>query len=303
MSDSAADPPEPFPPDSSSYHPIDESMKALFRSYPEALFRLFGRPLAAGRIRMEDTAINVPEQRADHVFVVSDAEGRDEGAVYVEYQLQPRTELSATWFAKAGALGRQLGLPVVLLAVYLEKGGRSTFPNHYSVQVAGLISSFQFPTIRLWEHADRIRSGELWQLAPLLVLCEDNATEHTLREEVALIAQSGASADEQGELLALALRVAGRKLSRGLVEAIFREELPMVQGATIIDDWIAEGEARGETRGRTEEAQRFTREAIKLRFGSLPAALDARILLADATDCEELFRQVMQAATLDDLTH
>ncbi|MCC2669827.1 MAG: hypothetical protein K0Q72_2298, partial [Armatimonadetes bacterium] len=108
---------EPTLPEEADYHPIDESMKVLLRSYPEALFRLAGCPVEARLIRMEDTAINVPEQRADHVFIVRDAGGCETGALYLEYQLQPRTDLLPTWFAKAGALGRQLGLPVVLLAV------------------------------------------------------------------------------------------------------------------------------------------------------------------------------------------
>ena len=85
-------------------------------------------------------------------------EGREEGAVCVEYQLQPRSNLLSTWFAKVGALNRQLGLPVLLLAVYLEKGDRSSFPNSYSVELAGLSSNFQFPVVRLWEHAERIRT-------------------------------------------------------------------------------------------------------------------------------------------------
>ncbi|MCC2671695.1 MAG: hypothetical protein K0Q72_4166 [Armatimonadetes bacterium] len=284
-------------------------MKALLRSYPEALFRLAGYPIDAGRLRMEDTAINVPEQRADHVFVVCDEASRDEGALYLEYQLQPRSELLSTWFAKAGALNRQLGLPVVLLAIYLEKGHRASFPNEYVSTVGRFSNSFRFPTVRLWEHAERIRSGELWPLAPLLVLCEDDPGERTLREEVALINRSGVGSEEQAELLAVALRVASRRLSRSLVEAIFREELPMVRGASIIDDWIAEGEARGEARGKAEgethgrlaEAQRLTREALAIRFGALPGALAARIEQSDAEACEVLFRRALVATSLDEL--
>ncbi|MCC2669659.1 MAG: hypothetical protein K0Q72_2130, partial [Armatimonadetes bacterium] len=199
----------------------------------------------------------------------------------------------------------QLGLPVVLLAVYLEKGRRASFPQEYSASVAGLSSSFRFPSLRLWEHADRIRTGELWPLAPLLVLCEDDPGERTLREEVALINGAGVGPDEQAELLAVALRVASRRLSRSLVEAIFREELPMVRGASIIDDWIAEGEARGqalgETRGRVAEARRLTRQALTIRFGELPEALAARIEQADADACEALFLRAVVAKSLEEL--
>lgn len=309
MSLDAGDTPDLPSADEADYHPIDASMKALLRSHPEVLFRLAGQPLKATCLRLEDTAINLPEQRADHVFVVTDGGDQKKGVVYVEYQLHPRVDVLPLWFAKAGALGRQLNLPVVLLAVYLEKGRRANFPDEYAVSVSGLRSSYQFPIIRLWEHAGRIRNGELWQLAPLLVLCEDNPTERTLREEVALITRSGAPAEEQGELLAMALRVAGRKLPRTLVETVFREELPMIQGATIVDDWIAEGEARGEARGetrgelrgRTEEARRLTREAFTIRFGELPVQFAARLETADAEECDRLFRRVMTATSLSEL--
>jgi hypothetical protein len=79
----------------------------------------------------------------------------------------------------------------------------------------------------------------------------------------------------------------------------------MIQGATIIDDWIAEGEARGEIRGltlgRIEEARRMTRQAITLRFGALPEQLAARIEAASADECELLFQQTFKAASLDEL--
>ncbi len=294
-------------PEGGTAQPIDESMKALLRSHPGALFRLARHPIDPARVRMEDTAINIPEMRADQVYIVSGSDGNDVGAIYIEYQLQPRLDRLATWFTKAGTLHQQLGLPVALVVVYLEQGDRVTFPDHYSVEVAGFSTRYEFTALRLWEHADRIRSGELWELAPLLVLCENNPNEVTLREEVAIITRSTPDASEQAELFAIALRVAGRKFARGLVEAIFREELPMAQGATIIDDWIAEGEARGEARGRMvgreEEARRLLREALRLRFGAVPETLDARIEAADVDACEALFRKAVLATTLDEVIH
>ena len=210
-------------PEREALHPIDASMKALLRSYPGALFRLAGHPIDPDCVRMEDTAINLAELRADHVYVVADAEGQELGAVYVEYQLQPRPELLPTWFTKAGALLRQLALPVVLLVVYLERGDRATFPERYAAHVAGFTSRYDFTALRLWEHVERIRNGELWELAPLLILCENNPNEETLREEVSIITRSAAGAEHQAELFAIALRVAGRRFSRDVVEAIFRE--------------------------------------------------------------------------------
>lgn len=211
------------------------------------------------------------------------------------------------------ALGRQLQMPVVLLVIYLEKGNRAVFADSYVVTVAGLSNTLHFTSIRLWEHAQRIRSGELWEFAPLLVLCEHDPDAETLRQEVAIIRGSGATTEDQSELFAVALRVAGRRFPRGMLEAIFREELPMIKGATIIDDWIAEGEergelrgeargeARGEERGRTEGLRVATRDVLMERFGELPPALAARIDAADAATCAELHRRAIRVNSLAEL--
>jgi predicted transposase YdaD len=286
-------------------NPVDSSVKALFREVPEALFRLVGLAVDPQSVRLEDTGINPPEQRADHVFIVGAADDPERRALYVEYQLQPKSGDLPDWFYKCGGLGRQLGMPALLLVLYLEKGDRATFPDTYTVRLGSVSNHFQFAALRLWEHADRIRSGELWELAPLLVLCEDTPEERTVRREVEWITGSGSPPEVQADLLAIALRIAARDLSRGVLEAIFREGLPMVRGASIIDDWIAEGEARGradgELHGRAEEARRFTLRLLRKRFGELPPALVARIEAADAEACEALAEAALEAESVAEL--
>jgi hypothetical protein len=111
----------------------------------------------------------------------------------------------------------------------------------------------------LWEHAHRIRSGELPELAPLLVLCDETPTVATIREEVALIHASQLPSGTQAELLGLALLVATRRFTRELLLPIFEEDWTMIEGLEILDDlnratgkidkWLAEGNAKGEIRG------------------------------------------------------
>jgi hypothetical protein len=141
----------------------------------------------------------------------------------------------------------------------------------------------------------------LWELAPLLVLCEDSPTEATLRREIQLIRDSPLAETEQTDLLAIAIRVAGRRFPRPLFETVLRRELPMVQGATIIDDWIAEGEARGEARGREAEARRILRLVMESRFGAIPASLETQIASASADWCERLLSSALKAAPIDEL--
>jgi len=146
-------------------NPVDASIKALLREVPQALFRLARRPLPEV-ITFEDTVINLPERRADHVFIVGAATDPRQGALYVEYQLKPDPRRLLEWQYKRAALGLRLEIPVVLLAIYLEKGGRATFPDRAADEVWGIENEFRFTAVRLWEHAGRIRSGELWELAP-----------------------------------------------------------------------------------------------------------------------------------------
>jgi hypothetical protein len=286
-------------------HPIDISIKGLLRGQAPVLFRLLGQPESPSHWRWEDTALSLPELRADHVLVLGTAAEPDQGALYVEYQLAPDPANLATWAVKWSGLLRQLGLPTSLLVLYLERGAYATFPDRLAVNVAGVATELRFTAVCLWEHGDRIRSGELWQLAPLLVLCEDNPTEETVRREVELITGSPASPAEQADLLAFALRVGARDFSRVVLERVFREMLPMVRGATIIDDWIAEGEARGEargeTRGREGEARQMALRLLRRRFGDLPASLVSRVERLEVAECETLAERLVDGASLEQL--
>lgn len=282
-------------------NPIDTTIKPLFRGHPQALFRLVGLQVDPAAVRFEDTAINLAELRADQVFVYHDAANRRDCALYVEYQLEPDPSLLETWFLKCAGLHKQLGFPAVLMVIYLERGNRATFPNLYAFSLGNLSNAFHFETVRLWEHRNRIEAGELWELAPLLVLCENNPTEATLRREVELIVNSPASPAEQADLLAFTLRVGGRSFSRQVLEGIFREMLPMVQGATIIEDWIAAGEARGEAQGRLEQTRELTLKMLRSRFGTLSEPAEERVHKLEQAACEALFEQALTASSLAEL--
>lgn len=140
---------------------------------------------------------------------------------------------------------------------------------------------------------------------PLLVLCEDNPTEATVRREVELIIHSPATPTEQADLLAFALRVGARDLPRAALERIFREMLPMVRGATIVDDWIAEGEARGEargeTRGREEEARQMALRLLRRRFGKVSASMVSQVERLTVAECETLAERLIDGIPLEQL--
>jgi predicted transposase YdaD len=149
--------------------------------------------------------------------------------------------------------------------------------------------------------------------------------QETLLEERDLILRLDARLPVRSDLLAVALTVGSRYFTRDLLLTIFREELQMLKEASIVEDWIAEGEARGraegeargraegeargraegEARGRAEGEATGAREVLETilrrRFGKLPSSLLARIQGADAAWCRETAARAVEAASLEEL--
>jgi flagellar biosynthesis/type III secretory pathway protein FliH len=63
---------------------IDRSVKRLFRDQPQAVLRLAG--VEAATVRFEDSNLNIPELRADHVLIVEEEGEPTPYALYLEYQ-------------------------------------------------------------------------------------------------------------------------------------------------------------------------------------------------------------------------
>jgi predicted transposase YdaD len=288
---------------------IDRSVKILIRRVPPAFFRLLGLVIDPDAIRPGDVSVNLPEFRADQLFIVGAEDDPARWALHLEYQLQPDARVMRGWFLKNAALTAQLELPVILTVVYLTRGSHSTFPAAYIVGGEGLTNEYRFHTIRLWEHADRIRGGELPELAPLLVLCEDVPTEQTLQEERRLILGLPVDPSVRTELLAVALTVGTRYFSRDVLERLFREELQMLKEASFIDEWIeqgiaqgiAQGMAQGEVRGRAAGARQMLLRLLRARFGDLPAVIVSRVENEGPEWCEDMAERVLEAKSLEEL--
>ena len=280
---------------------IDRSVKALFRECPNAVMRLAGVEVEPERIRVEDPNLNLPELRADHVFIIEEQD-TSASAIYLEYQLEPDADLLTSWAAKWGGLLRQLKMPVVLLALYLHRGDRANFPDRLLVRVGGIETELRFTAIRLWEHAARIRSGELPELAPLLVLCEESPTVATVQEEVALIHASQLSPETQAELLGIALLVASRQFARELLRPIFEEDFSMIQEIGIVEEWLIEREARGRAEGEAKSAREILMRQGRKRFGEpsegIVQALEA---IVSAETLQDMAVRLLEVESWEDL--
>lgn len=113
----------------------------------------------------------------------------------------------------------------------------------------------------------------------------------------------------RADLLAIALTVGSRYLSRNLLLGVFQEDLPVLKGAGIVEDWIEDGIKRGEAlglargraEGRVEQARHLLLCLLKERFGDLPDHVEERVNNADAESCEATSRKLIHAESLADL--
>jgi predicted transposase YdaD len=276
---------------------IDRSVKVLIRRVPPAFFRLAGIETGDRPVRLTDVSVNLPEYRADQVFLVGEEGDPGRWALHLEYQIEPDPRVVRGWFLKNAALTAQLDMDVLLVAVYLTRAGRATFTEAYTASAGGLRNGFHFHATRLWEHADRIRSGDLGALAPLLPLCEDNPTEDTLRRERELILALDVPREVRAELLGLAVSVGTRYFAQDLLRTVFREEMQMLKEASFIEQWINEAAERaaaeGEDRGRRQQAREGAMRALHARFGAdLPPSVVARVQGADIAWCLALIEGI-----------
>jgi predicted transposase YdaD len=272
-------------------------LKALVRRVPTAFLRLAGIDVEPGAIRTDDVTINLPEFRADQVLLVGQQDDPARWALHVEFQLRPDQRVLRSWFLKNAALTAQLRVTVPLLAIYLSRGRYRTFPSRYEVNVGSLRTVFDFDVLLLWEHADRIRNGELPELAPLLVLCEDSPTEETLREERALILGLQAPRAVKAELLAVSVTVGARYFAREVVLRHFQEELQILKEARFIEEWIEEAVEKG----RAVESREMLLKLMRAKFANLPETVVARVNGESPEWCEEIAVRLLRAASLNEL--
>jgi hypothetical protein len=271
---------------------IDRSVKALCRRVPWALLQLLGVDPAV-ELAWEDVSINLPEFRADQVLILGAPEDPNRWAIHFEYQLQPDSRLLRSWRLKNAALSEQLGMDVLLVVIYLSPGVYHTFPSEYVQLHGALCNRFEFSTLKLWENAGRIRSGELAALAPLLVLCEDAPVAETVLEEQSLIRAAAVDEDVRADLISLAISVATRYLTRDFVFNLFREDMEVLKEAGIVEEWIAEGELR--------RARDMALRALRSRFSDLPNSAVSEVEAADLALCLRIVDNIGHAQSLGDL--
>jgi hypothetical protein len=161
---------------------LDRTLKIIAARYPYIFQQiLFGDNPEIQFLGVEDTAINVPEQRSDKIFRFR--KGKTDTLISFEFMIRPEAKQLQNFHVKNGLLTGSLRQPVATVIVYLERGRYRNFPDEYMVRLDGVVTATRFTRILLWEYTDRIRNGEFKELVPLLVLFSEQASPEIMIEE------------------------------------------------------------------------------------------------------------------------
>jgi predicted transposase YdaD len=245
-------------------------------------------------IGVEDTAINVPEQRSDKIFRFR--KGKTETIISLEFMVRPELKQLQNFHVKNGLLTGSLRQPVATVIVYLERGRYRNFPDEYSVRLDGVVTVTRFTRILLWEYAERIRNGELKELAPLLVLFSEQPSTEIIIEEMKLINEVK-EVRERSDLLALAAMVAFRKFRRNLVEKLFYKEHEMLKESNFIQEWIKEGREEGWREGRITTILTLLEKVL----GRVSSELEQKIRRLSDREIKKLTKDLLDMKNVGDL--
>ena len=178
-------------------------------------------------MRVNSIAVLAVAMLAGTISPASAADPGSPWAIHMEYVTQPDPRDHSDWLYKNGCLNKQLKIPVLLVVVYLEKGSYATFHAGCTLEGGGILNTHGWHVVLLWDFVEAIRHGDLRELAPFLSLCLDHPTEEILLEQKAIIKDPDTSEARRAELIALSMMIGRRLFSQSVLEAAFREELPM----------------------------------------------------------------------------
>jgi predicted transposase YdaD len=164
------------------------------------------------------------------------------------------------------------------------------------VAVDGIRNEIIFHRILLWEFEDKIRSDELRELAPLLILFSKQKDRQVIDEERNLISQI-IDRQEQADLLALSAMVAYRRFKDILIKELFYKEYNMLKQSSFVREWIDEGKKEGFREGRIE----LLLAQLKRILGRVNSDLEERINKLNDKELDKLSLDLLGIKQLSDL--
>ncbi len=284
-------------------HEIDQAVKRIAGRHPDCFMNLFfGREHTVRLQGVEDAQIQIPEHRADKVWHVHD--GVEDGYLLLEAILQPARREFRRLNLKNAAAQVFFNTPVITILLYLQRGDYATFPESYADELYGLRNTHRFARVLLWEHADRIRSGELKELAPFLPLFEKDPGPEVLQQMNAII-ETVADPEQRLELKGFGAIVAARSFPEEIIRQYLNLEFPMIRETTffseLLDQERAHGRVEGELKGELKGRHLTLRRLLERKFGPLTPDLVLTLQKLKSEELDALTVTVLDLQSLDEL--
>jgi predicted transposase YdaD len=294
--------------------PFDAAMRELFELQPAAWLEFLGIPVAdASRVTVIDSNLSTFTAEADKVVLV----GGDHPLI-VHTEFLTGRDLAypeqAHWYNTL--LKRRHQVPVWSVLVLLRPaadGPELSGAYETEVPARGKNLWFRYDVIRVWLEAPErlLRAGlPLLPLAPV-----SNVASEKLGDVLTAVAER--LRDEATQELRMTLWTAtailiGLRYPRGQVADVVERVANMVLGIRGIEEsWVyqdifakglAEGEAKGRTKGQVEEAKEILLDWGRKRLGEPDAQVLARILAISEHDrLKLLLDRILDAQNWSDL--
>lgn len=278
---------------------IDRSLKILAKQYPKVFIKL-----AMGSLEdlafetIENPEVNLPERRLDFVYGL---QNEQDYILHLDFQLRHETDIPERMHLYNALLTASTKKPVISKVIYLERREYRNLPQEYVVSYQGRRENvFTYQAIKLWDHTEEIISGELKELAPLLILSTREKDEKVLAKSRELILSSE---DEkwQADALSLAITVAGRYFPKEFLLKFFKEEFKMLREASIVQDWINEGMEKGMEKGEIKALQGAILDVLEERFGMVKKGIGKKVkVIDDPAMLKFLLKKGIKSTSMED---
>jgi predicted transposase YdaD len=217
-----------------------------------------------------------------------------------ELQLRYSTVMPRRVRAYTGLAEEKYNLPVYpVLINFLPPAKTTKIARNYKSNFLGLQARQDYRIINLWEiDANLAFQADLLSLLPFVPIMQNGDTPEMLEQAAYQLRQSK-TLDEFSPLLGF---FANFVLDSKLVQQILRWDMVVLEESPWYNEIIRRGEARGEARGRQEEACKMVLRQLNRRTGSISAQLEIQIRSLPQAQLEQLADALLDFTSPTDLT-
>jgi predicted transposase/invertase (TIGR01784 family) len=268
----------------------DNTCKYLAENFPEDISSwLIGERVTLTELK--PTELSVDPIRADSMILLTN----EDLILHLEFQTDPDDEIPFRMIDYRVRAYRKFPTKRMRqIVIYLRKT-TSELVHQTAFEIENTLH--QFEVIRLWEQPPSIFLESVG-LYPFATLAQTDEPESILRTVAAKIEDIGAS-KIQANLTATAFILAGLVLDKNRVKQILRRD-NMRESATY-QDILAEGEVKGKTQGRIEEAKGLVIRLLTRKLGNVSPNLLAKIEALPLERVESLGEDLLDFTSIANL--